>query len=194
MRRAIVLICWLAWPAIGMCGSPVPLELYAEVDHGLRLPVVLADADAYRGRTLLLGGMVTRTVSEAAGVTLELDGYQLDDSDRPLAPDPALGRMVVSGADLDGARLQPGRMVTLIGRVAGRTGATGEVLPRLEVRFIYSWPTAEEQAAKRAPYYPPGGYGGPWCDPWWYDPWCDPWYYGPYPRWRFGAGYYRNWH
>jgi len=190
MRCGLVLLCLLAWPVQAVCGSPVPTELYAEVDHALRPAIVLADPAAYRGRTLLLGGIVTRTVSEVGNVTVELVGYRLDDSDRPLVADPALGRMVISGADLDGVRLQPGRLVTLVGQVAGRSEVDGAMLPRLAVDFIHPWPTAEEEAAARTPAYSPGWY----CDPWWYDPWCDPWYYGPYPRWRFGAGYYRHWH
>ena len=194
MWRGFVLLCLLTWPVRAMCGSPVPVELYAEVDHALRPAVVLADPAAYRGRTLLLGGIVTRTVSEAGRVTVELDGYRLDDSDRPLTVDPVLGRVVVSGSDLDGARLQPGRLVTLVGEVAGRSKDDGATLPLLEVRFIHPWPTAEEEAAARNPLCPPGGYCDPWCDPCWYDPWCDPWYYGPDPRWRFGGGYYRHWH
>ena len=194
MRRGFVLLCLLIWPVRALSGSPVPVELYAEVDHALRPAVVLADPAAYRGRTLLLGGIVTRTVSEAGRVTMELDGCRLDDSDRPLAVDPALGRIVVSGSDLDGARLQPGRLVTLVGKVAGHTDGDGGMLPRLEVRFIHPWPTAEEEAASQNPDCPPGRYCDSWCDPWWHDPWCDPWYYGPYPRWRFGGGYYRHWH
>ena len=194
MWRGFLLLCLLTWPVRAVCGSPVPVELYAEVDHALRPAVVLADPAAYRGRTLLLGGIVTRTVSEAGHVTVELDGYRLDDSDRPLTVDPVLGRVVVSGSDLDGARLQPGRLVTLVGEVAGRSMDDGATLPQLEVRFIHPWPTAEEEAAARNTVCPPGGYCDPWCDPCWYDPWCDPCYYGPYPRWRFGGGYYRHWH
>ena len=175
------------WPSAVHAASPVPTELYAEVDHALRPGVVLADPVAYRGRTLLLGGMVVRTVSEAAGVTVEIDGYRLDDNDRPAAPEQAQWRIAAAGSGLDGARLQPGRLVTLVGRVAG---ATGSALPRMEVLFIHAWPTAAEEAAAREPAYPPGY----WCDPWWHDPWCDPWYWGPYPRWRFGAGYYHHRH
>ena len=194
MRRGMVLLCLLVWPVRAVCGSPVPVELYAEVDHALRPAVVLADPAAYRGRTLLLGGIVTRTVSKAGSVTVDLDGYRLDDSDRPLAPDPTLGQMVLHGTDLDGAHLQPGRLVTLVGQVAGRSEVDGASLPLLEVRFIHPWPTAEEEATSRLPVCPLGRYCDPWYEPWWHDPWCDPCYYGPYPRWRFGGGYYRHWH
>ena len=184
------MVLLILWPVAAGAASPVPTDLYAEVDHALRPSVVLADPVAYWGRTLLLGGVVVRTVSEAAGVTIEFDGYQLDGADRPTAPDRALGRIAAAGAGLDGALLQPGRLVTLVGRVTGATGSSGSVLPRLEISFIHAWPTAAEEAAAQTPAYPPGY----WCDPWWHDPWCDPWYWGPYPRWRFGAGYYHHWH
>ncbi|MHB8707611.1 MAG: hypothetical protein ACYC9I_01920 [Desulfuromonadales bacterium] len=52
------------WPTTGLAVSPIPTEIYAEVDHGLRPAGVLADPVGYRGRTLLLGGIVERTVSD----------------------------------------------------------------------------------------------------------------------------------
>jgi len=193
-RLGIALLCLLAWPSRALCGSPVPTELYAEIDHALRPAVVLADAVAYRGRTLLLGGVVARTVSDADGVSIECDLYRLDNSDRPLEPEPALGSIVASGPGLDGALLQPGRQVTLVGRVAGRSEAGSRLLPHLEVRFIHPWPTAEEEAAAQQPAYPYGCCCDPWWGPCWGDPWCSPWYFGPCPRWHFGGGYYRSWH
>ena len=66
MRCGIVLLCLLTWPVQAVCGSPVPTELYAEVDHALRPAIVLDDPAAYRGRTLLLGGIVTRTSAKPA--------------------------------------------------------------------------------------------------------------------------------
>lgn len=194
MRLGTVLLCLLAWPATGFCGSPVPTELYAEVDHALRPAMVLADPEGYRGRTLLLGGIVTRTVSEAASVSVAVDVYRLDDNDRPLDPEPALGGIVASGTDLNGAQLQPGRLVTLVGRVAGRRDAGGRWLPHLEVCFIHAWPTVEEEAAAQQKAYPYGCCYDPWWGPSWSDPWCAPWYYGPYPRWHFGGGLYHSWH
>mgnify|MGYP001091461869 CR=1 FL=1 len=187
--RAVWLVLLLFVPVLAYAASPVPADLYAEVDHGLRQAAVFADPVGYRGRTLLLGGQVVRTVSEASGVQLEIEAYRLADDDRPETPDPALGLFVASGAGLDGARLQPGRLVTLVGRVTGPSSNTSAA-PHLEIRFIHPWLTAEEQAAGRPPVCAPGYF----CDPWWHDPWCDSWYWGPYPRWRFDMGYYRHWH
>jgi starvation-inducible outer membrane lipoprotein len=188
MGRSLWLLVLLCWPLTGWCASPVPTELYAEVDHALRTEVVLADPIGYHGRTLLLGGKVERTLSEPGRVTVQLVGYRLDDDDRPLIPGPDLGRLVVSDVQVDGARLQPGRLVTVVGRVVGWGESDGRVLPRLASRFIHAWPTPEEEAAARCR---PGACCDPWCDPWWHDPWCDPWYYGPHPRWYWGGGYYR---
>jgi hypothetical protein len=98
---AIVLMCATG---VAEAASPVPADLYAEVDHALRPGVVLADPAAYRGRTLLLGGMVLRTVSDAAGVTIEVEGYRLDDDDRPESGDAAVGRVLAAGSGLDGAK------------------------------------------------------------------------------------------
>lgn len=188
--RKLLLWLLLLWPVAGSAASPVPQNLYAEIDHGLRPVVVLADPESYRGRILLLGGVVERTVSEPGGVTLTVACQGVDVADRPAAGIPQCGRILATGAGLDGARLQPGRLVTLVGVVTG-WGETGAGrLAQLEIRFIHPWPTAAEEQASRRPTYPPGY----WCDPWGYDPWCGPRYYGPYPRWRFGLGYSRHWH
>jgi len=192
MRRMLLLLL-IFWPGTGLAASPVPTEIYAEVDHALRPAKILAAPEEYRGRTLLLGGVVERTVSEPGSVLLEIVCYNLTDDDRPVNPDPSLGRVLVRGSELDGAEFQPGRLLTLVGEVVGRGQYERGSLPLLTVKFIHPWPTAEEEAAQEAArrYYSPYN---PWCDPWYHDPWCDPWYYGPYPRWHFGAGYYRHRH
>jgi starvation-inducible outer membrane lipoprotein len=187
MRRCLWQVCLLFWPVVGWCASPVPTELYAAVDHALRPEAVLAEPAIYSGRILLLGGRVERTVSEVSQVTLELVGYRLDDNDRPVEPDPALGRLLVRGTELDSALLQPGRLVTVVGQAAGRAAGDAGMLPQFESLFLHPWPTAAEEEAARASDWPCGCCGDPW-----YDPWRDPWYYGPCPGWRFGAGYY--WH
>jgi outer membrane lipoprotein len=188
-RIALATLIFLG-PSMAAAGSPVPIDVYAEVDHALRPATVLADPEAYRGRTVLVGGVVERTVSEAGGVTLEISCWQLDREDRPESPDASQGRVVAGSANLDGAKLQPGRLVTLVGVVAGNVATPAGNLPHLVIRFVHPWPTAAEEAAAWEAPCSRGCGCDRWCDPWWYDPW----YYGPYPRWRFGAGYYRHWH
>ena len=190
MRRFLVAVLLSLWPAAAVAASPVPVALYAEVDHALRPAVVLADPVSYRGRTLLLGGSVVRTVSEAGTVAIVVTAYRLGADDRPEAPDPSVGRIAATGAGLDGGQFQPGRLVTLVGRVTGWDSPAAARIAHVEIRFIHPWPTPAEEAAARQPAYSPG-YG---CNPWWYDPWCDPWYWGPYPYWRFGAGYEHHGH
>lgn len=184
------LLLMLLLPVTAMAASPVPTELYAEVDHGLRAAAVLADPVSYRGRTLLLGGIVVRTISEAGQVIIAVDGYRLGKDDRPEQVDPQLGTVVAAGNDLDGGSLQPGRLVTLVGTVTGLADAAEMTVPSLQIRFIHPWPTAAEEAAPRIPACAPGYC----CDPWGYDPWYGSGYCGPYPRWRFGFGYSRHWH
>ena len=179
----LLLLMMILWPTIGLAASPLPADIYAEVDHGLRPARVLADPVGYRGRTLLLGGIVERTVSEPGRVSLEVTCYALTDDDRPEAPDSPLGRVLVTGPELDGGKLQPGRLITLVGEVGGQIQVDAVKLPLLIAKFIYPWPTAVEEEAVRATSRIHGDR---------YDPWCDPWYFGPYPRWRFGGGYY--WH
>lgn len=190
------LMLWLLmlWPGTAIAASPVPTDLYAEVDHALRPAKVLASPEEYPGRTLLLGGVVERTVSEPGNVLVEMVCYSLTDDDYPVRPDPALGRVLISGSAFDGATVQPGRLLTLVGEVVGRGESGTGKFPLLMVKFVHPWPTAAEEEAARQAYrrhYRPYDF---WCDPWYHDPWCDPWYYGPYPRWHFGAGYYRHWH
>jgi len=184
------LLLMLLVPVAAMAASPVPTDFYVEVDHGLHAAAVLADPVSYRGRTLLLGGKVVRTVSEAGKVIIEVDGFSLGKDDRPMQIDPKLGRFIAAGSDLDGGSVQPGRLVTLVGTVTGSWGSVETTLPALQLRFVHPWSTAEEEAAARTTVCSPGYC----CDPWWYDPWYGAGYCGPYPRWRFGFGYSRHWH
>lgn len=192
--RQLLICLMLLWPAALHAASPVPAELYAEVDHGLRPATVLADPVGYRDRTLLLGGRVERTVSEPGRVRFEMACYAVGEEDRPLESAQQLGHVLVTVAGFDGAQLQPGRLVTLIGVVAGSEKTEGGDLPLLVARFVHPWPTADEEQAARAEAERLRYRYDPWCDPWYRDAWCGPNYYGPYPRWRFGINYHRHRH
>lgn len=192
--RELLICLTLLWPVASHAVSPVPTELYAEVDHGLRPATVLADPLAYRDRTLLLGGRVERTVSEPGRVRFDMACYAVSNEDHPVVSSQRLGSARVVIAGFDGAQLQPGRMVTLIGVVTGvETTESGE-LPLLMARFVHPWPTAAEEQAARAEAERLRDQYDPWCDPWYRDPWCGPRYYGPYPRWRLGSGYHHHRH
>jgi len=43
MHRILVLLMLLLTPTLALPASPVPTEIYAEIDHGLRPEVVLTD-------------------------------------------------------------------------------------------------------------------------------------------------------
>lgn len=192
--RLLLISLILLWPVALPAASPVPADLYAEVDHGLRPATVLADPVGYRGRTLLLGGRVERTVSDPGRVSLEVTCYPVSEEDRPLASSPPLGSVLVTITGFDGAQLQPGRMVTLVGVVTGVEKTASGELPLLAATFVHPWPTSAEEQAARAEAERFHYRYDPWCDPWYRDPWCGPWYYGPYPRWRLGIGYHHHRH
>jgi outer membrane lipoprotein len=175
---------WLAG-----CSHVLSSRALDQVDRGLSYTEVRADPEAYRGRTLLLGGMIVDNRSAADGTTLEVLRFFLDSWGRPDRPDEEGGRYLVQSADfLDPELYRKGRLVTLTGTVAGQ-----QVRPLFgrDYRYpvfvpgeIHLWlePTHADHGPN--PYYD-RYYGDPWRS-YWGPPWYGPYWYGPSSFWYGG--------
>jgi outer membrane lipoprotein len=140
-----------------------------------------ADPEAYKDRTVILGGEIWQASNVPEGTLVEVVHKPLDAYERPLLTDRTEGRfMALCNRYLDPAIYARGREVTIAGRVLGtRSGRIGELeytYPLISCLELRLWP---QTVAVPPPY-------GPY--PWWYwDPWYwDPWYFRPYrsPFWR----------
>ena len=182
MKRspAVLLILLLLVFAAG-CATVVPPDLAREVTPGLTLAKVLKQPEMYKGKTVLWGGKIIRSVNKAKGTLIEVLQQPLDMEDRPKESDQTQGRFIVSMKGyLETALYHQNREVTVVGVVAGV-----EKLPLGEIKYKYVllrgkevnlWPKRPLPMPMQGPapwaiYGPPGP--GPY--PFWYQ--------GPYMWW-----------
>lgn len=141
---------------------------------------VKASPDAYRGRTLVVGGEVLGAKRLKEGTRIEILQLPLDGA---LRPEPDLtqsqGRFVAMQREfLDPAILPPDTPVTVTGEVTGSVTLPLDEIdyayPVLEIDRIKIW--TREADERLRPYPGPGGYWGPYWNPYWRPHWR-PWPY-----------------
>lgn len=183
-----VLLLWLAALLLtGCAGHVLSREALEQVDEGIETAQVLANPEAFIGRTLLLGGPILDIEVGREGTVLEILNYRLDRWGEPRSPQQQNGRFLVrSERFLDPEIYKIGTFVTMTGTVRGS-----------EVRALrdaeYRYPVMEAGEVHRwspySRYYSTPGYY--WPGPYWspYQPWS-PWGYPPY---YFHDPWYRPW-
>lgn len=169
------------------CVHTISDAVRRQADTAISFAQLRANPEAYKGRTVILGGQLIQVHNVPEGTLLEVLHKPLDAYERPLLTDRTEGRfMVLCDGYLDPAVYAQGREITVAGRVLGwRTGPVGELeyaYPLLSCLELHLWPRLVPATPRYAPY------------PWWYwDPWYwDPWYRRPYhhPFWRPGYPYW----
>ena len=161
------------------CATVVPPELAKEVTPGLTLAKVMKQPGQYKGKTVLWGGRILRSVNKAKGTLIEVLEQPLDYDDRPRQTDQTQGRFIVSMKGyLETALYHRDREVTVVGEVVGV-----ESLPLGEIKYKYVllrgkevnlWP--KPPLDMRVPGPSPWVlYGPPPPYPYWYN--------GPYMWW-----------
>lgn len=151
MRLLLLIVAALLGAAA--CAPPISKQSLGLVDPGLTFEELRQDPDRHTGRYLLLGGAIA-AVRATSGGGSELEVVQLPtgSSGRITATNRSAGRfLAVDDAFRDPAIYHPGRLVTLVGRVAGsRTGRLGEVeylYPVLTVEELRLWAPEEYPGA-----------------------------------------------
>jgi outer membrane lipoprotein len=142
------------------CAPIIPEAVRRDVDRRIPFAALRQDPDAYRGRTLLLGGDILRVAPGRDETELELLERPLDAFDRPGPLDASGGRFLVRHPGfLDSAIYAPGRTLTVAGRVTGAVvrpiGEAPYRYPVLEARAIYLWPLIQPEPLPPArwPYW-----------------------------------------
>lgn len=162
------------------CAHVISKETLKETDENVTFKELRKDPSVYRGRLILLGGVVVRAINEKNGTLLEVYQTKLESGGKPIDLDRSEGRfMALYKGFLDGEIYRKGREVTIAGTVEGeKTMRLGEIhykYPYLTVKEIHLW-KKEPQINDLDPW-------GPW-GPYWYDPhwrWRDPyWHNSPY--------------
>jgi len=136
----------------------------SQIDKTVSFNQVIADPDAYRGKTVLIGGEVLKAKGEKDGTQLEVLQLPLESSHRPTTQRTgSRGRFLAFNRGfLDPATFADGTPVTIVGEVTGvRTQQLDETeyrYPTIEIKHLHVWDdTAYDQPASR-PWF--GIFGG----------------------------------
>lgn len=122
----------------------VPEQLDRQVDRQLTFSLLRADAERYKGSTVVLGGAVLGAKLIPEGTEIEVLELPLDYADRPSGPAEASeGRFLVVDPNRRDPAVLLNRRITVVGEVLGagvRTVDEAEyVYPLLSSRFIHTW-------------------------------------------------------
>ena len=171
----IVFICGIA---AGCASSPFPKQITQAAKRQPSFTEISAHPEAYKGRTLLLGGTIIQTANLGNASEIEVLQKPLDRwNERPEETDQSYGRFLIRCTKfLDSAVYAKDREITVAGPLEGK-----EIRPLDQTQYPYPvigctqiqlWPQRVPAA-----YY---GYGYP--GPYGYGPWWGGWP-GYYPYW-----------
>jgi outer membrane lipoprotein len=131
------------------CTPPVSKQSLNLVDPGITFEEVRQNPDRHVGRYLLVGGAIAAVRgSDSGGSELEMVQFPTNHRGRIISTDRSDGRFIARDSTFrDPAIYHPGRLVTLVGQVAGQmTGRLGEVdylYPVLTVHELHLWDPGE---------------------------------------------------
>ena len=116
------------------CAHVISEEVRLEADPEIAVPDLFKNPEAYRGKTVILGGNVIRSRNTPEGTYVEVLQKPLDSRGRPEDSDFSYGRFIVlSPAYLDNAVFSSGREVTVAGEVIGK-----KILPLDDIQYPYT--------------------------------------------------------
>ncbi len=164
----------IALTLLSGCAPVIPEVIRRDVDRSLSFGALIQDPDAYRARTVLLGGDILSVTPLRDETELELLQRPLDAFDQPGSADASGGRFLVRQPGfLDSAVYARGRTLTLVGRVVGSVvrpiGEASYRYPVLEARAVYLWPLLGYDPLPPPPRWPH------WWHPYW--PYARSWWH-----------------
>ena len=126
------------------CAPPFPKDLMAQVDGTALYADVQKEPERYRGKVLMVGGMIVETKNLQEGTQFEVLQKPLEGNGRPRETDESGGRFLVLSPQFhDAAVFQRGRAITFIAEVVGqRAQPLGEIsyrYPVLKARETHLW-------------------------------------------------------
>ncbi len=144
MARAFIPAVVIAVFALAGCAPPFPKDLLRQVDSSISFTDLKKDPDRYRGKMLMLGGMIIETRNLPTGTRIEILQKPLTGGGRPAATDETGGRFLAeTTAFLDSAVYLPGRALTVIGEADGsreqQLGAVPYRYPVVTVKDLHLW-------------------------------------------------------
>ena len=168
VRRLLVITITVA--CLSGCAHVISKQVRQEVDPKLTFAELRKDIQAHKGKAVLLGGVIVKTVNKKDGTLVEVYQTQIDGEGRPIKLDVSGGRfLALYKGLLDSEIYRKGRKVTIAGVVQGekvmRLGELEYHYPYLIIKDLHLWKEEQPQSYE---YYPWGLWG-----PWWWHPWYD---------------------
>ncbi|HXY61349.1 MAG TPA: Slp family lipoprotein [Nitrospirota bacterium] len=145
------------------CTYAISPEMTKQADRTLTFQQLQADPDTFKGKIIILGGIIAQTSTTKQGTIIEIIEKPLDYWGKPKRTDKTGGRfLVVHVGDLDPIVFGPGREITVAAEIEGtRSKALGDIeydYPVVVSKELKLW-ERERQS---------------WDRPQWIDPLYDP--------------------
>jgi outer membrane lipoprotein len=144
LRKLIVVTC--IWGLMAGCAAGIPPQLAGQVSWNLSFPEIRRQPEAYRGRVLALGGIVTHIEAADEGYRLIVSEVPFEPTSRyrPAVDQPPRGRFIVLiPRHAFPSDLRPGAEVTVVGEILGAGTApeagVDEGVPLLDGRYLKVW-------------------------------------------------------
>lgn len=130
------------------CAHPISDESMKLADPSVSVRQLRENPDAYKGRTILAGGVIARVTNESTGGEIEVVQFPLKGRELPDNSAMSEGRFIaIADHFVDPVVFQPGMLVTLVGDVKGeKTKELQNVTyryPVVSVREMHLWQPQE---------------------------------------------------
>ena len=165
------------------CAHVISKEIRKKVDSSLTFEEVIQNPLAYKGKTVIWGGEVVKTLNQNVTTEIEVVQIPLDSTEAPKISNTSEGRfLILVNKYLDPYLYRKGRRITVAGEILGE-----KIQPLGEMDYRYPLILSKQIHLWGEYYYYPYPYHYPWG---YYDPW---WGY-PYGWGGFGYHYYYHPH
>ena len=129
---------------VSACAPVISQGVLKTVDETITFERILANPDAYKGKIVLLGGTIVKTINLPDETLIEVVQQPLDRRNMPINAEASKGRFIIVFKEFkDPAIFSPGRLITVAGEVIGSQtrplGETNYKYPLLTPKEYYLW-------------------------------------------------------
>ncbi len=119
MRKILMLIISLF--ILNGCAHVISEQVRKQADQGLTFEVILKDPDSYKGRKVILGGVIISSNNADEGTYIEVLQKPTGKTGRPKDTDISRGRFIIfNDGYLDKMIYSKGKEITVAGEISGK--------------------------------------------------------------------------
>lgn len=139
-----ILFILVACLSAGGCAPTFPREVTDRVDRRVSFKELRGNPEKFKGTWVMLAGVIVSSWNAKEGTFIEVLQHPMDSDGRPLDTDETEGRFLIQSEEfLDSAVYHPGRVITVVGEVAGRKtmliDETDYQYPLLVAKALHLW-------------------------------------------------------